>query len=126
MIQDHRTQENREPDVGAFVIDQRRSVGWSQADLARHLDMDASNLSKIENNQRGLSAKKLLYIMELVQMEQKRRLRSGEFAQSQEQLLYNHVVPDMVRELSDLGVSEARVEGARASMAGIIKSAFAD
>lgn len=130
MAQDRTSKQNIDPmepvDVGAHIVALRDSLGWSQADLARWLDIDAANLSKIEHNQRRISAEKLLQIQTLVHREQEKRLHSGDFAMEQGRQLYEHIVPNLVREMNHLGMSQAKMDGIRESISGAIKSAFSD
>lgn len=111
-------------DPGKYVIQLRESVGWSQAELARRIGIDTSDLSKVENNKRNPSGIWLILIYEAVQEEKDRLRRDTRFASEQEQRFYDNYVVKMLRDMQQLGMSDARIEGVRETMSGFIKSIF--
>lgn len=112
-------------DVGKFIVTQRESVGWSQAELARKIDYDVANLSKVESNRRGISGKKVVHIYNLVQKERKDRQHQKSVQQQSMQKCANYA-DDMYRELHQGGMSVGKARGVQESVKAILKSAFTD
>lgn len=113
-------------DVGAYIIALRESVGWTQADLIRHTGIDKGLVSRYESNQRKVSDENFVKIQRAVMAEKDRRLHDGSFTDPQGQYFYDQYIVGMLREMNHLGMSEARMEGVRESISGIIKSALAN
>lgn len=112
-------------DLGQYVISLRESVGWSQADLARHTGIDPADLSKMERNNRKVTATWLLIFQEAVQREKTRLRKDQRFASMQEQRFYDRYVIGMMNDMEALGMSDSKIEGVRETMSGFIKSVFA-
>lgn len=123
--QQHKEQSQRErEEMAAFVIAQRESVGWSQADLCRATGMNAGNLSNLENANRGTSGYMMMNIVKAVMQERERRLGDASFLHDKERQ-YNEQIANIVRDLDRSGLSQTKVDGVRESMNGIIKSVLA-
>lgn len=123
--QQHNEQAQRErQEMAEFVIAQRESVGWSQADLCRATGMNAGNLSNLENAHRGTSGYMMMCIVKAVMQERERRLGDASFLHDKERQ-YNEQISNIVRDLDRSGLSQTKVDGVRESMNGIIKSVLA-
>lgn len=129
MNQDEQNNNSIDPsenaDVGAFIVHLRESVGWTQAELARKMECDVANLSKVESNRRGISAKKLVYIYELVRQERKERQQQDAVQQQSLRKCANYI-EDVYREILQSGMPEGRARVVRETMDALVKGTYSD
>lgn len=111
-------------EMAEFVIDQRLSVDWTPADLARNAGIDTGNLSKLESGQRGADGITITRIVKAVNEEKERRLHKASFLNEKERQ-YCNMVTDITIDMNRSGFSQPKIDGVRESMNGIIKGVLA-